>query len=207
MRSDHAHGLNLSRLSGRGCRVRATAAAALLVGGVLWVSQIIAAADFFGGRYADDTTHHFVSIESNNADFEELDGKFTAAMQHLDATTQMRDVKRNRHDYVSWVDAYWYATDQSNFSNPTVNGDTTCMAALASNRCDRFRVRFNEDRLWRSNRRIRRTACHEILHTVGFDDGWTGNSGCLPGWGTGPGFSDDIYMNTHEKNHINNHSY
>jgi hypothetical protein len=173
--------------------------ALLVAGSVLLVAAPSSgvSAHYFGGRYADDRSHVFVSTETTNSHFNTLDPIFTAAMAHLDAVTVMWDVKRARNDFVSTVDIYWFATPSSSFSNPNTVADTTCIvAAAAANRCDSFRVRFNESYLGNTANEIRHDTCHEILHTVGADDGGSFSDGCLGSNQTA------IYMNQHEKDHV-----
>lgn len=138
--------------------------------------------NFFGGPFADGRDHYFVSIESTEGHFLYLNHfmHFTMFNQY-NARTDIVAHERARHDYQSWVDLYWYGTSSANYDNPAALADATCMAALAGNRCDRFRVRFNEDLIFsRTHEQNWHTMCHEVAHTIGSDDGATDSIGCFP---------------------------
>lgn len=176
-------------------RRRTPLVAVLAVVGVL-VGVTPAGADYFGGRYADSSIHTYCSSETTSSDYNELQPKVKASMDHLAAVT---DMYASATSCTSTTDFYWYATDQSNFTSSTVLGGTTCVNTLSDNKCDRFRIRFNEDQLDRTNTQIRHTACHEISHSLGSDDGLTVSTGCFPQ----SSYSDGISHTTHEIYHIN----
>lgn len=164
----------------------------------------VASAHFFDGRYADNDQHRFVSIESNDSHFEELDEHFSPSMYwdfEVDTDNDINTINDGRQSSVPGtnVDVYWYATDQNNFSKPTVLGDATCMVTMSDNKCDQFRVRFNEDRLIGSSTAQKgHTVCHEISHTFGANNGLTEDNGCWPQ----SKYSLDTDLNSHEIDHL-----
>lgn len=93
------------------------------------------------------------------------------------------------------MDAYWFAT-------PVTGGvaDATCMVRDygANPKCYRTRIRFEESYLNSASLDSRKqAACHEIGHSIGFDDSQPEtNTGCMSGGPNGT-------LSTHEINHIN----
>ncbi len=171
-------------------------AAALVTAATLFIAVTPVNAHFFGGRFADSRDHHFVSQEGTNYHHFILDDAMTVQMAHLDAVTVMWDVKRARFDYVSWVDLYWYATPATNMSSPTTVASVVCQVGIGSDRCDRFRMKYNENYINNPSAEIRHDVCHEILHSVGADDGGSFSDGCLGSNQTATN------MNSHEIGHI-----
>lgn len=174
---------------------RAVLVASVIAVALVTIQQPVLA-HYFSGRYADSAIHTYCSSENTQADYDRLQPFVSASMVHLDAATVMSD---SAVSCSTSTDFYWYATPPSSFSKPTTLGDATCVNTLSNNECDRARVRFNEDKLNRTDQQVRHTVCHEISHTLGSDDGHTATSGCFPQ----SSFSDGIYHTTHEKNHIN----
>lgn len=101
--------------------------------------------------------------------------------------------------YTTNTDAYWYVISDV----PGGVADATCMEYFGSQhegavRCNRTRIRFV--RSWAQNQtkyEKRQGACHEIGHSLGFDDSQPeNNTGCMSGGGLG-------VSSAHEINHIN----
>ena len=150
------------------------------------LTQDIARADYFGGRYADNDQHRYASIESKDSHHNELNPFVTDSMHsdyELDTDNDINTINDGRQSAVpgTHVDVYWYAADESHFSRPSVLGDATCKKTMSNNKCDQFRIRFNEDKLIGNTAgQIGHTVCHEIGHTLGSDDGLTDDEGCWP---------------------------
>lgn len=152
---------------------------------------------FFNGPegYADSRHHTYCSSESSAADRDRLDGFIDASMLHLSRQTVMT---KSSISCSTSTDFYWFAT---NFTDPDILATVECKNSLPGNKCDRFRMQFNEDHLNRTNRQVRHTACHEISHTVGSSDGLTSVNGCFPQ----SRYSDGTSHVTHEIRHIDDH--
>jgi len=164
----------------------------------------IAYADFFGGRYADNDQHRFASIETNDAHHSELDPFVTDSMYwdyEVDTDEDINTINDGHQSGVpgTHVDVYWFASDKSQFSKPSVLGDATCMVTMSNNKCDQFRIRFNEDKLIdHTDSQKEHTVCHEIGHTLGSDDGSTDSEGCWPT----SAYSTDGDLSDHEIAHL-----
>lgn len=151
-------------------------------------------AHYFSGPvgYADSRAHTYCSSETNQADHDRLDGFVYNSMLHLSRQTVMT---QHQVSCTTSTDFYWFATQ---FSDPSTLGAVTCRNWLQGNVCDRFRMRFNEDRLGRTDRQVRHTACHEISHTLGSADGLQTPNGCFPQ----SRYSDGTTLVPHEEGHI-----
>jgi hypothetical protein len=158
----------------------------------------MASADYFGGPYADSLVHTYCSIESNDADRQAFRPQFNHSMNHLENVTTLGTDLVDCPTYAE--DVYWYVAPASDFSDPDALAGTLCMVPLASNKCDTFRIRFNKAFINRTDTQRRHTACHEISHSVGSDDGSTASNGCFPQ----STHSNGTTHTTHEINHINN---
>ena len=164
----------------------------------------IAAAHYFGGRYADNDQLRYASIESNDSHYNELNPFVTDSMHsdyELDTDNDINTINDGRQSAVpsARVDMYWYAADESHFSRSTILGDATCMKTMSNNKCDQFRVRFNEDTLiGNTASQVGHTVCHEIGHTLGSDDGLTEDEGCWPQ----SKYSLDTNLTVHEIDHL-----
>lgn len=176
--------------------IAVSSAVALTAG--LAASGGVANAHFFGGRYADNATHTYCSSESDDQDKAKVAPFVNDSMEHLENATVM---STNRFDCTDTIDVYWYVAPASDMPfGPDTLAFAQCVDPIADNRCQRARIAFNKAKLDRTDRQIRHTACHEISHTVGSDDGLESDSGCFPQ----STYSNDIYHNTHEKSdHIN----
>ena len=95
--------------------------------------------------------------------------------------------------YSPSTDVYWFVT-----STGPAAADAVCVTYIGST-CDQERIRFNTN--WAATQTLnqkRQGACHEIGHTVGFDDSQPEvNTGCMSGGGLG-------VLSAHEIGHINN---
>ena len=97
------------------------------------------------------------------------------------------------------VDVYWYATDEDNLPDPSYWGVARCMVTMSNNKCDQFRILFNEDRLLsKSASVIGHPVCHEIGHTFGSDDGSQESEGCWPYYE----YSTNSDLSQHEIDHL-----
>jgi hypothetical protein len=101
-----------------------------------------ALADYFGGRYADSAIHTHDSIESNSADYDKIQPKWSASMDHLETVTDMSTVAVS---YDQYTDAYWYATDETNFANTGTLGDAYCKTtfpttSVSNGECDSMKT-------------------------------------------------------------------
>lgn len=144
---------------------------------------------------ADSSYHTWASIETSNPDDHALmdpvvDGRMTG--QYIGRT----DLSGGEVTYNQYTDAYWYMTA----STPGV-ADTVCkdlMTQYWPDKCGRARIRFEEVYFRNTTDNDRKQgACHELGHTVGFDDSIPeNNTGCMSGGPNGT-------LSTHEINHIN----
>ncbi|HHC08170.1 MAG TPA: hypothetical protein ENK55_05590 [Actinobacteria bacterium] len=144
---------------------------------------------------ADSFFHTYVSVEANEYHEGLMEGVFISRMEdQYGARTDMAAYRLSSYD--STVDAYWYAT-------PVTYGvaDATCMdldTAPNPDQCRRTRIRFEEAWLESASLNQRRQgACHEIGHSVGFDDSVPEHqTGCMS---NGPNGT----LSSHEIGHIN----
>lgn len=174
---------------------------ALLLVGVVAFAARPALGDGFGASanpdhyIADSNFHTWVSTEGTQAHFNYLDPLFDGRMtSQFGNSTDM--VVQELGSYTTTVDVYWFAT-------PAVSSsDATCMAWFDAGstppKCEQVRVRLPESKIgtipvdqWRQG------ICHEVGHSVGFDDSIPESStGCMSGGPNG-------VLSTHEINHIN----
>ncbi len=89
-----------------------------------------------------------------------------------------------------YVDISWWAADLP----VGLGGDAVCKVYLSGSSCDHSHVRFDDD-AGQTPASKRQKVCHEIMHTLGADDG-SSNGGCIGG---GP----DGTLNSHDISHIN----
>lgn len=158
----------------------------------------IANAHYFSGRYADSALHTYCSSETDDQDKARMAPFVGASMEHLENATAMTTVKII--DCSNFTDVYWYVAPNSDMPTAGALAFAECVDPLPDNKCERARIAFNKAHIDREDRAVRHTTCHEISHTVGSDDGLTGDTGCFPQ----SSYSSDIHHNEHEKNHINN---
>ena len=120
---------------------------------------------------------------------------------HVDAAMNQQYAARTQLDvleveYTLNTDAYWRVTPEIEFA------DAYCMEYVGTHtgldKCQRARIRFGED--WvdtYSTHEKAQGSCHELGHTVGFDDSIPeSNLGCMSGGGQG-------VLSSHEIAHIN----
>ncbi|MEK7424424.1 MAG: hypothetical protein AAB131_11360 [Actinomycetota bacterium] len=137
--------------------------------------------------FADAMPHTYTSTEGTVAEKLSMLSIFNDRMiNQYDART---DIITQPVSYTSSTDVYW-------FVDPAVGtADTLCMNLISSNICNRFRIRFNTT--WAANQTIdqkRQGACHEIGHTVGFDDSVPQIAlGCMSGGGLGILSTNEIW--------------
>jgi hypothetical protein len=139
---------------------------------------------------ADGMPHTYASTESTASEKITMEAWFNGRMTtQYDQRTDMTVLSVG---YTSFTDAYWYVT------TAVGTADATCMNLLAGNICERVRIRFNTT--WAANQTTnekRQGACHEIGHSVGFDDSIPEvATGCMSGGGLG-------VLSAHEIGHIN----
>lgn len=171
----------------------------LLVTGVLLAVAMPALAHFFtgSGRYADTSTHTWWD------GWESEPGELAIWGPYVEDS--MYDEYHDRTDLVVSKFAYHYNSSYTypytDFSWGAINlptpkgGDAVCNAGfLSNNRCDHFHIQFDNDP---ASEQVRRSAvCHEIGHTVGFDDGATWSGGCI-------GIGSQYTLHSYEIYHIN----
>ncbi len=181
--------------------MRRRVAITVLAASVLGLPALPAVAHGFGlsanpdHPVADSFFHTYVSIESNEYHRGLMEAPFVSRMEdQYGDRTDMYAYQLASYD--STVDAYWYAT-------PVTNGvaDATCMDLNTTpnpDQCRRTRIRFEESWLESASLNQRRqAACHEIGHSVGFDDSIPENdTGCMS---NGPNGT----LSSHEIGHIN----
>lgn len=79
----------------------------------------------------------------------------------------------------STVDVVYFVTPD--LTNTSAYAETSCTAPVAGNKCDRFVIRINERSLTQNlpSHMKNNLVCHELGHTVGFNDGGTTGSSCM----------------------------
>jgi hypothetical protein len=93
------------------------------------------------------------------------------------------------------ADVYWFVTTDL---TPGAAADTLCVGTLSGNVCSRFRIRVAQDaKIGLDTTLEKNLACHEVGHTVGFDDGGTARLSCMDG-------GDNAKLGSYEKIRINN---
>jgi hypothetical protein len=158
-----------------------------------------ASAHGFPGRYADNRDHWSVTVEPT-----EEQRSYWNHFVHFSLFGQYDPTDLIIHEqssYTSSVDIYWYSLEQWAFNNDypgvTVHGDVICEATLSGNACDRFRLRLSEGARATSEANQWHLVCHELGHTIGFDDSVPEpGQGCMSGCGCG-------VLSTHERGHVN----
>ncbi|MDF1598112.1 MAG: hypothetical protein P1T08_18745 [Acidimicrobiia bacterium] len=139
---------------------------------------------------ADSSYHTWAETESSDGEYYAMIGSWLAAIngQLRDRT----DMSVGQQTYNTNTDVYWYVT-------PSVGtADATCVDFSSSLVCNQVRVRFNTTWAYTySSAQRQQGACHEIGHSVGFDDSQPeNNTGCMSGGGQG-------VLSSHEIGHIN----
>ncbi len=151
-------------------------------------------ADYFGGRYADTATHTWWNGAARSYDVP-IWGPINEDIMYdeIEAKTVIDAIKVSYHYKAGltypWVDFSWWAAD---LQAPR-GGSATCDEPIGSSRCDHFHVIYDDDPGQTTNSK-RQKVCHELLHTLGADDGSTAG-GCMGG---GP----DGTLNSHDIGHI-----
>lgn len=144
---------------------------------------------------ADSNFHTWVSTEGTQAHFNYLDPLFDGRMTGQYGNRTDLSVGE-LGSYTSTVDVYWFATPD------VTSADATCMAWFDAGstppKCERVRVRLAESKIGVvSDDQWRQGICHEVGHSVGFDDSVPEvNTGCMSGGPNG-------VLSSHEINHIN----
>lgn len=145
---------------------------------------------------ADSSIHTFISTEGNSAERFWIESIFDDRMvSQYNDRTDLTTIKASSCS--TMTDVYWFVTNIS--SGP---GDATCVSYLDAPAsppvCDQVRVRFDPD--WASSvsgYEKRQGTCHEIGHSVGFDDSQPeANTGCMSGGSIG-------HLSSHEVTHLN----
>ena len=131
-----------------------------------------------GGRFADGSAHSHITTESNAADRADWQWRVDGpGAENEYEPTDLAIYKLSAWE--DWVDVYWYQDDTMGYF-----AVTECMAPLANNECDRFRVRFSDELAsWYSHMK-NNAVCHECGHTVGFGDGGVAGASCIVGGAT-----------------------
>lgn len=160
-------------------------------------TPLIALAHGFGGTHyvADDRSHTYVTTESDISYRSKVDPHFDSVMynQYYVRT----DLTGGEHStYYTYTDVYWYVTTEVSTS------DAACVrwynSTSTPKKCDQVRVRLAQARVdVVSDDTLRQGICHEVGHSVGFDDSQPEtNTGCMSGGSNGT-------LSTHEIGHIN----
>ena len=158
-------------------------------------------ADVFGpnppeaGWFADNNLHTWCEGHVNYAPswFDPMQD----AMDYLDAQTDL--TTGTPHPCDSSIDI-WYDVYDSKILGSDIRGRTFCRVAVtASGVCGSFAVQLNSD-LLNTYMSRRKTACHEVGHSVGLSHSsyLTSTSDCM--------ISGDYtftFLNTHHVDHIN----
>lgn len=157
---------------------------------ILLVPSLVALADYFTGAFADSATHTWWDGNEQNAgELANWGVRMNTVMNNQYGNrTDMAVAETTTHGTCATsncTDISWNAT---NLPTPLA-GTATCAEGLANNICDHWHVSFDNDTNG-SNQQV----CHEIGHTVGFDDIPNNPGGCMGG-GAGA-------LNTHEIGHI-----
>lgn len=175
----------------------------MLLSGALCCAAIVApagstAAHGFGTSanpdhyIADGPGHTWISVETNASHRNYLDPLFDGRMTgQYGARTDMTVAELTT--YINTVDVYWEATLS------VTSSDAQCMQWVVYNQiCDRVRIRHPESKIGVASANTwRQGMCHEIGHSVGFDDSSPENAiGCMSGGGVG-------VLSSHEIGHIN----
>lgn len=191
-------------------RIAASVARPLAMGGALGLvagttstitAPTPAAAHGFADNHyvADNSEHTWISTEPTQSERDIMQPFVDDRMvNQWDARTQLTSNKQS--SYHDNVDVYWFVTESLTAG---AAADATCIAFTSGtqggqSRCNRARIRFRTSwMLSTSADQKRQGACHEIGHTVGFDDSVPEASiGCMSGGPNG-------VLTTHEINHIN----
>lgn len=139
---------------------------------------------------ADGMPHTYGTTEANISDRTAMESVFNDRI--VNQYGIRTDLSVLQVTPTAYTDAYWYVT------TATSTADATCMSLAATGVCESARIRFNT--LWvrqQSLNEHRQGACHEIGHTVGFDDSVPEYQlGCMSGGGLG-------ILSSHEIGHIN----
>lgn len=142
-------------------------------------------------HYVADSSHHtWAETEGTDGEYNAMIGSWLFAINN-----QLRDrsdMTVGQQSYDSNTDVYWFVT-------PSVGvADALCVDYSAPLICNQVRVRFNTSWAYSTSANGRRQgACHEIGHSVGFDDSQPeNNTGCMSGGGLG-------VLSSHEIGHIN----
>lgn len=175
----------------------------LAVGSSLGIASAVipappaAAHGFAVNSVGDNQLHTWISTETTQGDLDIMQPYVDDRMvNQWDARTQLESQKLTT--YSDNVDFYWFVTNAA----PPGAADAACVEFWGTGvngipRCNRTRIRFNRDwMLANSADQKRQGACHEIGHSLGFDDSVPENHvGCMSGGPNGT-------LSTHEINHI-----
>ncbi len=149
------------------------------------------------GGWADSATHTWWDGAARSYDVPIWGPINSDVMYNEIETKTVIDTVKVAYHYKSsltykYVDISWWAADLV----IGVGGSSTCNKALSSNRCDHFHVIYDDDPGQSSNEK-RQKVCHELMHTLGSDDGGS-SGGCQGGGSNGT-------MNSHDIGHINDY--
>ncbi len=149
----------------------------------------------FSGRYADSSLHTWWNGSARSYDVPVWGPMVADIMDNeIERKTAVRTAKVSYH-YRSglrypYVDISWWADDLP----APKGGKTTCERPLSGSACDHWHVVFDDDPGQPVDGK-RQKVCHEILHTLGADDG-SNDGGCIGGGPEGK-------LNAHDIAHIN----
>ena len=130
-------------------------------------------------RYADNNQHTHRSIECNNASFLHFNHfvHYTFSLDYNPTDLTTIELFPGCNSYNSSDDVIWWATSQSLMQFPTSLGEVYCSKTSGSTKCDRWVMKLLETMETTHSWAVKwNVACHEIGHTVGFDDGGTAGS-------------------------------
>lgn len=144
---------------------------------------------------ADSSIHTWVSTETDPAYLNRMENVFDTRMTNQYGARTVLSVQK-LPAYTTDVDAYWFST-----ASIGSEADATCMdlnTAPNPDQCRRARIRFRDGWVMEAILAQRKQgACHEIGHTVGFDDSVPENNiGCMSNGPNG-------VLSDHEIGHIN----
>ncbi len=139
-------------------------------------------------RYADNNQHTHRSIECNNASFLHFNHfvHYTFSLDYNPTDLTTIELFPGCNSYNSSDDVIWWATSQSLMQFPTSLGEVYCSKTSGSTKCDRWVMKLLETMETTHSWAVKwNVACHEIGHTVGFDDGGTAGFSCMDGGNNG----------------------
>lgn len=162
-------------------------ASSLAAAAVVWPAAPAGAGPApFGGPYADNSLHTYISTEGNATQRNNWESYFSGEIGQWDDKTVI--TADEVPTYTTTTDLYWYVhLDSDPYWDPFPAGTlgvALCMDPIAFNRCERFRIIVN-DSANGSTLTQKNITCHESGHTLGFDDGGTDQTSCMDGGNNG----------------------